>query len=888
MKMFLVWFLLVAAAAFGQSGGVGGAVVDGSGAAVSGARVTLADGSGALAASVTSGRDGRYHLSPVRPGTYALIVTKAEFAPQRLAVRVEPGATLEQEVRLQVNAVKSAITVTAETSLVEAADQVAQRVNVIHEEMIEERVATVAVEAIREETGVDLQRTSPAMGGIAVRGLLGRNVSVYRDGIRYTTSAQRGGVSTFLNLNDASGIESIEVLRGPNSAQYSSDSIGGTVHFLSRTTPLTAAPAWHGDLGALYTSATHGFGPQASLSYGRGRFALFTNLAARRINTVRTGQGLDSHAAVTRFLGLPSTVLGDRVPDSAFTQYGGSIHGLFQLTPRSQLVAHYERNQQDGTKRPDQLAAGDGNLLADVRNLMLDFGYLRYSRFEAGPFDQLQGTVSYNTQREERVNQGGQGNPRGAITSQYERMKNWGVNFFAAKRLQRHDLLLGGDGYREQSVAPAYTFNFNTGVAAPSRPRIPDGARYLLYGLFVQDSWEPLQSRKLRITGALRFGGASYRSRAANSPVVGGRPLWPDDSAAANNVTGRAGVVYEVAQPLRIFFQYSRGFRAPSITDLGTVGLQGNGAFEANAADLAGRNATIGNRADANAVSTGRPVVPVRSETSDNFDFGFLVRAGRVRLEAGGFYIRLNDTIVSQTLLLPPGAAGQTLGDQTISRQLATGAVFVPLSTAPVLVRGNLLGARTYGVEQQLEWQISRSFSFAQNLTWIYAEDRVTGLAPDLEGGTPPLTTNVRWRYAPGGKRYWTEVYGLLAGRQDRLSSLALSDRRTGAPRSRANIASFFANGARVRGLVVNNILTPTGETLAQVQNRVLGSLDSAPLFTAIPGYAVWGWRGGVRLAERSDLFLDFSNVLDKNYRGISWGIDGPGRGVTLRYRYQF
>ena len=37
-----------------------------------------------------------------------------------------------------------------------------------------------------------------------------------------------------------------------------------------------------------------------------------------------------------------------------------------------------------------------------------------------------------------------------------------------------------------------------------------------------------------------------------------------------------------------------------------------------------------------------------------------------------------------------------------------------------------------------------------------------------------------------------------------------------------------------------------------------------------------------------SELFVDFENIFDKSYRGISWGIDGAGRGVTLRYRYEF
>ena len=39
---------------------------------------------------------------------------------------------------------------------------------------------------------------------------------------------------------------------------------------------------------------------------------------------------------------------------------------------------------------------------------------------------------------------------------------------------------------------------------------------------------------------------------------------------------------------------------------------------------------------------------------------------------------------------------------------------------------------------------------------------------------------------------------------------------------------------------------------------------------------------------ETSEVFVDFENIFDKSYRGISWGIDGAGRGVTLRYRYSF
>lgn len=881
MKLLLSMLVLAAAAA---AESVSGVVLDAAGGAVPGARLTLTTARLNAAGSGQSGPDGRFRMADVSPGSYVLTVEKTSFAASRTAVRIETGRGAEVTVRLAIQSLSSEVTVTAETGLVENAFDVAQQVNLVDRGEIELRAHTVAVEALREEPGVDVQRTVPVMGGVAVRGLLGKNVAVYRDGVRYTTSAQRGGVSTFLNLTEPTHLDAVEVLRGPNSAQYGSDSLGGTIHFLSRPAPVGANSGWSGEFAPGYSSASHTYGANLLASYGGPRIGLVTNLAGRRQNTWRSGQGTESHAAVTRFLGLPSSILGERSTDTAFTQYGGMVHGQAGVSPRQQLVFHYERAQQDGGKRWDQLLGGDGNLIAELRNLMLDFGYARYSRFQAGPFDQASATLSFNSQREERVNQGGNGNPAGAITHQYERTRVWGTSVNASKNWRGHDLLLGADWYRETERSPAFATN-STGVTTRTRPRVPDGARELLYGVYAQESWS---RGPLRLSGAIRFGGASYRSRAANSPIVGGLPLWPDDSMAASAVSGRAAMVYRIAKPVAAHFNYSRGFRAPSMTDLGTVGIQGNGFYEASYADLAGRGAFVGDRADDRAVSSGQPLERVRAETSDNYDFGVRVSSGRVRASATGFVIDLGNTIVSQTLILPPGAVGQPLGDQMIARQLATGAVFVQAATAAVLVRANLGGARFSGFEQTFEARLRPSLTVGENLTWIDATDNRSGLPPDIEGGIPPLTANVRVRWSPAKSRFWVEAYSTLTNRQDRLSSLALADRRTGAARSRANIQSFFNNGARVRGLVVNGILAPTGETLAQVQNRVLGAENSLPMFTAIPGYAILGIRGGARIGERSDLLVNWSNLLDKNYRGISWGIDGPGRSLAVQYRVRF
>jgi outer membrane receptor protein involved in Fe transport len=79
--------------------------------------------------------------------------------------------------------------------------------------------------------------------------------------------------------------------------------------------------------------------------------------------------------------------------------------------------------------------------------------------------------------------------------------------------------------------------------------------------------------------------------------------------------------------------------------------------------------------------------------------------------------------------------------------------------------------------------------------------------------------------------------------------------------------------------------LLETGETLAEIQDRVLGvGVDSAPLFTAVPGYVTISLRAGFKVGKRHDVRLELDNLTDENYRGIAWDIDGPGRGFSISY----
>lgn len=894
----------ISLAAYGQdsNGKVTGTVKDPGGAVVSGADVSLLTANRAVLRATVTDVSGNFTLDNIAPGDYQLNVDAGGFVRYRAAVHVTQSQPTEVAVVLELTPLNEQVTITAEAGLVADTRKVETQINIINERKILERAPEVVAQVVDEEPGVNLQRTSPSLSAVFVRGLTGRNVAVYVDGVRYTTSAQRGGVGTFFSLIEPSSLETVEILRGPNSSQYGSDVHGGVVNFISQA-PRYGGPnnEFHGYANIFYTSPTNGFGGNTLLTYGTERYGLLLNVNGRRISTLRPGTGLDYHAAVTRFLGLPSDVFGTRLPDTGFTQYGGLIRTNFNLNSNTQLLFSYSRNQQDNGKRYDQLLGGDGNNIADLRNLMTDTFYARLVRQNLWIFDNGSFTFSYNGQREERINQGGQGNPAGPITNQRERTNVLGFNFYLDKQFgDRDTFLIGADVYRDKINAPAFTLDPVTRTFTASRPRIPHGARYLSYGFFAQNNFIAIPDR-LQINGALRYSVASYQSRASNAPLgPGGVPLFPDDNQRFAALSGRIGGVVNVTGGFDIAGKYTRGFRAPNTTDLGVLGLVGTG-FEVDSGTAAARGGFIG--------TTGIPVERLGPEHSDSFDLSFRYTSRRFSAELTGFTTKLNEVYFDLPLTLPQGATGTFLGSEPIILQNAAGFVFVAAApTTPVLVRVNFDDARFNGVELNTRARFTETLSGTGNFTYIRAYSLLNGLPPDVEGGVPPATAFLSLRYQPQS-RFYIEGYSTLAGRQNRLSGLDLADRRTGAARSRGNIQNFFRRGACVRGLTTpgptgcgsaGGILIPTGETLAQVQNRLLpigatingvtvvNNDTLVPLFPYLPGYGLVGVRGAFKFGEGSEIFVDFENIFDKSYRGISWGIDGAGRGVTLRYRYEF
>ena len=874
-----------------------GVVKDASGTVVADADVEVLTASQTSVASAKTDAQGKFTISTLLPGPYMVVVRKTSLPEARMAVTITAGKEATVEVVLDVVTMRDDVTVTASKDVPEIAGRTGQPVNVITATEITDRSKTGVAQAVEHEVGVSLQRTSSTMNGVFVRGLTGNKVNVFVDGVRYSNGAQRGGVNTFLNLIEPASLESIEILRGPSSDQYGSDALGGSVQFLSKA-PALSSPM-RGSLNLSAGTAHKNAGGSLFVSGGGAKVAVAGSVSGRGVGQLRPGGGYDSHAAVTRFLGIKSDrLMGERLPNTGFSQWGTQLRATFAPGQNTRIVTSYAHSKQDGGDRYDQLLGGDGNLIAELNDMKLDIFTARMEQIGAGPFQFLSLTYGLNSQREERVNQGGQGSATATIGHEPERTTSHSIALNALRQAtQRFSFSLGGDMQFERiSSGDAFNLNPVTLVETARRPRVPDGAKFNQGGVYATGTFDA--SSKFRLVGSVRYGHASYEASALDAKIVNGVPLWPNDSISFNGVGYRAAAILTPNENWTISGLVSRGFRAPHMTDLGTLGLTGSG-FEVAAADLraANLNGTIGTTADGSAVSKNEAVADLGPETSLNFEGTLGFRNSRFRSELTMFVNKVHDNIQKVALILPQGAVGKTLGGTPITSQNANGVVFVAATTVPVLVRANFDNARIWGIEHSMALNVGAGLTARTAFTYLRAEDTDTKLPPNIEGGTPAPTLYgmLRWTHSSG--KFYIEPYVDAGWEQTHLSSLDLGDRRIGASRSTTSIRNFFNNGARNRGWIGNgtdgiantadDILILTGETLAQVTTRVLGTASSSSLFTAVPGYVAVGVRSGINW-DKHELVVDFENIGDKNYRGLSWGMDAPGRGVTVRYGVKF
>src|ERR1044072_4373636 len=603
------------------SGQVEGTVLDQTGASVGGASVVLFGLAGLETQRVTTDQRGRFTLEKVLAADYVVSVQKHGFRALRRVLHVVGGENLQLEFQLKVASIFETVTVTPGRGLPQEVFQVPQSPVVVTEDEIARRYANILPQALRDVPGVHIQQTTSGQGSPFVRGLTGQQVLHLINGVRFNNSTFRPGANQYTALIEHDFADRIEVVRGPGSTQYGSDSLGGTINVLTRTPRGSDNFGVQGNVNTYFASADLSAGLSTTISGGSTNWGFVAAASGCRTQDLRPGGGLDSHSVVTRLLGISSKFLGDRLQDTAYGQYNANAKLQFKASDADVLSFEYLRGTQLGLRRYDQLNGGIGNLLNSFDPQVLDFLTARYDRIGAGPFESVSAIFSYNGQRDDRRSQSinnAQG-LRSRISDELNLDRAFGYQAQATTRIKRsHALTFGAEFYDERITSRKQDFSFSNATlaftnVADVRARFPNGSTYRTLGLFAQDI-ATLVPQRLTAHLGIRYSLFNYKQTSAGNPLdASGRSTVPNVEENFDDVTFNTGLTFTINRHFNLTGNVSRGFRAPNVNDFATTGLSGLG-FEVSPDEGAHLNGSTGALNSSRRLTDIRPLEPIRAE----------------------------------------------------------------------------------------------------------------------------------------------------------------------------------------------------------------------------------------------------------------------------------
>jgi len=501
-----------------------------------------------------------------------------------------------------------------------------------------------------------------------------------------------------INVPQSGGME---VMKGPGSALYGSDAIGGTINVLTRTPPKQAEFELSGEVG----------------SYGWGRIlvgggnahgddAWRASLNLTRTDGWQDNAGYDRQTGTARWdraLGddaLLKTVLSFSKVDQ---QHVGKLStGEFNATPRANNVP-FSYRQVDAFRLSTAYEKETANSLLSITP------YFRDNSMEILP----NWSVGYDPSQYVTKNKSF------GFLSKYRRdfepmrarvIVGLDVDYSPGSRdedsirLDKLTNAYGGTTYSLNAAAPVQIYDYDVSFR---------GISPYVHG-------EVSLTDKLRLNGGLRYDDMQYDyenkfnggAASATQGVAGAFPANGWYGHVASTQVGyshwgpKLGATYAFSDKLNGFATYSNSFRTPS------EGQVFRGSRESTAVKA---------QAAAESLLYLKPVIV------DNLEFGLRGKSGAVRYEASVYHMTKKDDIVSYT---DPVTTQRTV-----------------VNAGKTLHRGIELGL---GSPLAQDWQVDASLSYAKHTyeTWT-----VSGTA-DYSGKemetAPRVIANTRLSYSPG------------------------------------------------------------------------------------------------------------------------------------------
>ncbi|HEV8268046.1 MAG TPA: TonB-dependent receptor, partial [Thermoanaerobaculia bacterium] len=340
----LVTLSAATASAQSPTGKISGVVRVSSGAAVTGATVTVTNQESGATRVVRSATTGAYEAVDLPPGLYTVSTDVQGF--RRVVqkdLRVDAGGALAVDIVLEVK-MAADVTVTA-MKREDTVGNTPVSVAAPTEEMLRERGAESIEDVAANVAGFSVQNLGPGQSQVAMRGVSSGQIARDQPGVKEQVGAYLDesvmSLSLFTPDIDLFDVNRVEVLRGPQGTLFGSGSLSGTVRYISNRPELGLSKVF-GELGLTTISGgSQGGNAKVGLNVPLGgkaamRFVGYYDHFAGYMNAVQPNFTVD--ADVNK---------GERA----------GIRAAFEIAPTDQLTITprivYQRVKMDGWNRID-------------------------------------------------------------------------------------------------------------------------------------------------------------------------------------------------------------------------------------------------------------------------------------------------------------------------------------------------------------------------------------------------------------------------------------------------------------------------------------------------------------------------------------------------------
>lgn len=220
-KIILALILGLSAISYGQNK-LSGTISDSNNQPLAGVSVYAPE----LHKGTTTDANGNYTFSNLPAGNLNIIFSFVGYNTVNQSIAISEKETLlDFSMQPSIHQMDEVIVSTAFNKL-----QSQNVMKVEHENLksIQQKGVSTLIEGLATIPGVSQISTGASIGKPVIRGLSSNRVLVYSQGVRLEN--QQFGDEHGLGLND-SGIESVEVIKGPASLLYGSDALGGVLYF---------------------------------------------------------------------------------------------------------------------------------------------------------------------------------------------------------------------------------------------------------------------------------------------------------------------------------------------------------------------------------------------------------------------------------------------------------------------------------------------------------------------------------------------------------------------------------------------------------------------------------------------------------------------------------